>query len=66
MSFSASFDHKYECPGSVIKDNILEVKTALKKWKDEALASGSNPDALLFYFCGHGGDLKFIFKSCFE
>ena len=41
---------------------ILEVKTALKRWKEEALASGSNPDALLFYFCGHGGDLSTILK----
>ena len=41
---------------------ILKVKTALKRWKEDALASCSNPDALLFYFCGHGGDLKTIFS----
>ena len=38
------------------------MKTALRRWKEDALASCSNPDALLFYFCGHGGDLKTIFN----
>ena len=32
-----------------------KVKENLKKWKDNALSGGTNPDALLFYFCGHGG-----------
>jgi len=31
------------------------VKEDLKKWKDDALSGGTNPDALLFYYCGHGG-----------
>merc|ERR1712130_401630 len=43
-----------------------EVKRALKKWKDEALASGSNPDALLFYFCGHGGHSPFECSAAHE
>ena len=34
---------------------ISKVKEALKRWKDDALCGGTNPDALLFYFCGHGG-----------
>ena len=32
-----------------------KVKEDLKKWKDDALSRGTNPDALLFYYCGHGG-----------
>ena len=36
---------------------FVKVKTKLKSWKELALADGSNPDALLFYFCGHGGKL---------
>ena len=31
------------------------MKEDLKKWKDDALSGGTNPDALLFYYCGHGG-----------
>jgi len=43
-----------------------EVKTALKRWKEDAMASGSNPDALLFYFCGHGGHSPFESNAVHE
>ena len=42
------------------------MKTELKSWKELALADGSNPDALLFYFCGHGGKLGELYINFFN
>ena len=38
------------------------VKKELQAWKHDALKDGS-PEALLFYFCGHGGTACFFFSG---
>ena len=51
--------HGFETVGHINRP-FKQIQEALERWRQESM-QGEDPDALLFYFCGHGGKKKIKF-----